>query len=136
MVDDKSSLTNILIYNETQWVGYMDDKNKYTRTDLYKALSFAGTSDWAVDLQKFLPFGNSDLGISNLASMPMPDHGDTPSVNHSLPCLSLYPGEFKSNPSKYTDFLNLGVSAIDKMVRSCAGRSRLPVDIEAETNSG
>lgn len=48
---DNSSYTNILVFNETQWAGYMNDTNKAVRTTLYESLNFLGTSDWAVDLQ-------------------------------------------------------------------------------------
>jgi chitinase len=48
-VDD--SFSNILVYDNDQWVSYMDADNKETRTELYQSLNFAGTADWAVDLQ-------------------------------------------------------------------------------------
>lgn len=45
-----NSFSNILVYNSTQWVAYMDDNNKAERTNLYQSYHFGGTSDWAVDL--------------------------------------------------------------------------------------
>lgn len=68
---DTSSYSNILVYDETQWVAYvslgdeaivrnrnvtdpdlqMNDSNKAVRKLLYESLSFLGISDWAVDLQ-------------------------------------------------------------------------------------
>jgi len=50
-----SSRSNILIYDDTEWVAYMDDVNKAARARLYKNLNFAGTTDWAVDLDSFNP---------------------------------------------------------------------------------
>lgn len=47
--------SNILVYDDTEWVAYMDDKLKDIRTQFYLMNNFAGTTDWAVDLQKFLP---------------------------------------------------------------------------------
>jgi chitinase len=45
------SFSNILVYDETQWVAYMDADNKGTRTALYAMYNFGGIADWAVDLQ-------------------------------------------------------------------------------------
>lgn len=50
---DPDSNTNILVYDNTQWVGWMSDDTKAARTTLYKALSMGGTSDWATDLQEY-----------------------------------------------------------------------------------
>lgn len=44
------SFSNILVYNSTQWVAYMDDNNKAQRTSLYKSYNLGGITDWAVDL--------------------------------------------------------------------------------------
>lgn len=51
---DQSSDSNILIYDETQWVANMDSDTKKSRTDYYKDKKLGGTSDWAVDLQEYL----------------------------------------------------------------------------------
>ena len=48
-------LSSILVYNDTQWVSYMDDNQKTQRGNLYQALNFGGATDWAVDLQVFDP---------------------------------------------------------------------------------
>jgi len=52
---DKASRSNILVYNDVQWVSFMDAANKADRTKYYKGLNFGGITDWAVDLQTFLP---------------------------------------------------------------------------------
>ena len=52
---DAASDSNILVYNSNQWVAYMSDATKLNRTNLYLGYHFAGTSDWAVDLQKQYP---------------------------------------------------------------------------------
>jgi chitinase len=62
---DQDSYSNILVYNNTQWAAYMNDTNKQTREVIYGALSFLGSSDWAVDLQ--VEFG-SDSGSSSSGS--------------------------------------------------------------------
>ncbi|KAH8682019.1 hypothetical protein BX600DRAFT_407914 [Xylariales sp. PMI_506] len=48
---DSNSFSNIVVYNETQWVAFMNDSNKEYRKTLYTDLTFLGTADWAVDLQ-------------------------------------------------------------------------------------
>jgi hypothetical protein len=50
---DEESHSNMLVYNGVQWVAYMDDATKADRTNQYKKLNLGGTTDWAVDLQKY-----------------------------------------------------------------------------------
>ena len=50
---DNPTGSDILIYNDTEWVAYMNDKTKQIRKEFYDMYNFAGTSDWAVDLQEF-----------------------------------------------------------------------------------
>ncbi|GFG26431.1 killer toxin subunits alpha/beta [Aspergillus udagawae] len=50
--------SNFLVYNDTEWVAYMDDDMKAARAKFYDSYNFAGTTDWAVDLQEFKD-GNS-----------------------------------------------------------------------------
>ncbi|KAL2821615.1 chitinase [Aspergillus granulosus] len=45
--------SDILIYDNDEWVGYMSASTKKTRTSLYGAWGLGGTSDWASDLQTF-----------------------------------------------------------------------------------
>ncbi|KAK5654618.1 hypothetical protein OQA88_6939 [Cercophora sp. LCS_1] len=48
---DTSSNSDILVYDNTQWVAYMSENTKRERARLYASLGFAGTTDWASDLQ-------------------------------------------------------------------------------------
>jgi GH18 family chitinase len=50
---DKSSDTDVLIYDKHQWVGYMSSRTKKARTELYSSWGMGGTTDWATDLQKY-----------------------------------------------------------------------------------
>lgn len=50
---DRNSNSNILVYDNIQWVSYMDDKVKASRVGNYKAYSMGGTSDWAIDLAAY-----------------------------------------------------------------------------------
>ena len=45
--------SNIMVYNNTEWVAWMDDEMKTSRSSFYDSYNFAGTTDWAVDLQVF-----------------------------------------------------------------------------------
>ena len=49
----------MLVYQSTQWVAYMNNSVKMTRTSYLEGLKMAGTSDWAIDLQKAVN-GESD----------------------------------------------------------------------------
>ncbi|KAJ8121082.1 hypothetical protein ONZ43_g2378 [Nemania bipapillata] len=48
---DNGSFSNIVVFNNTQWVAYMDDDNKAARKAIYSGMNFLGSVDWAVDLQ-------------------------------------------------------------------------------------
>ncbi|CAG5181777.1 uncharacterized protein ALTATR162_LOCUS9829 [Alternaria atra] len=50
----KEEGSNIMVYNDTEWVAWMDEDMKKTRSDFYDSYNFAGTTDWAVDLQSFV----------------------------------------------------------------------------------
>jgi hypothetical protein len=52
---DQGSDSNILVYDNIQWVGYMDDGIKASRKAMYQELGFGGTTDWATDLAQFNP---------------------------------------------------------------------------------
>jgi chitinase len=95
-VDD--SFSNILVYESDQWVSYMDDNNKATRTQLYRALNLGGTSDWAIDLQSngttdYLDPGSGDDGDgSGLVYVDPSIWTDpTPVVNCIPPCSFVMP---------------------------------------------
>ncbi|RYP67824.1 hypothetical protein DL769_005686 [Monosporascus sp. CRB-8-3] len=47
--DDSSS--NILVYDDTEWVSYLEPKPYHLRAAEIFGNNFGGTSDWAVDLQ-------------------------------------------------------------------------------------
>ncbi|KAI8252718.1 hypothetical protein K4K58_007656 [Colletotrichum sp. SAR11_239] len=52
---DASSHSDILVYDNNQWVGYMSESTKAARVKLSAGLGMAGTTDWASDLQQFNP---------------------------------------------------------------------------------
>ncbi|KAK4195986.1 family 18 putative glycoside hydrolase [Triangularia verruculosa] len=50
---DSPSNSDILVYDNDQWVSYMSDATKRLRAAVYTALGMGGTTDWASDLQVF-----------------------------------------------------------------------------------
>ncbi|KAF3158723.1 hypothetical protein TWF788_004529 [Orbilia oligospora] len=50
---DPASNSDILVYDNNQWVGYMSDDTKQLRARAYARWGMAGTTDWASDLQTF-----------------------------------------------------------------------------------
>ncbi|KAL2812789.1 hypothetical protein BDW59DRAFT_167716 [Aspergillus cavernicola] len=54
---DGDTDSDLIIYDSVQWVAYMTNTAKSTRTEYYQSLNMAGTSEWAIDLESF---GSSD----------------------------------------------------------------------------
>ncbi|ETS82692.1 hypothetical protein PFICI_04568 [Pestalotiopsis fici W106-1] len=50
---DEETDTDYLVYNDTEWVAYMSQDVKTSRTQLWNSYNFRGTVDWAVDLMEF-----------------------------------------------------------------------------------
>ncbi len=50
---DQQSHSNILVYDNVQWVGWMSPEVKSTRILLYKQLSMGGVTNWAADLEDY-----------------------------------------------------------------------------------
>jgi chitinase len=49
---DSDAFSNVLVYNDTEWVSYMNGTNKAVRILLYEVYGFLGYADWAVDLEE------------------------------------------------------------------------------------
>jgi GH18 family chitinase len=52
---DVPSDSKIMIYNNTQWVAYMDPSIEAARTAKYRDLGFGGVVDWSIDQQGIPP---------------------------------------------------------------------------------
>ncbi|KAH8892262.1 killer toxin alpha/beta [Thozetella sp. PMI_491] len=78
---DEASSSDILVYNGDEWVAYMSDNTKKIRVDTYRSLGFAGTVDWAVDLQNFGDFDGDPAGEEG---------GDEPITSPLTPCTDTY----------------------------------------------
>lgn len=78
---DGASNSDMLVYNDMEWVAYMTDTTKGTRTDYYKGLNFGGVSDWAVDLDThWAPYGIGGSGkggdyVNEIKCPPTPGGG-------------------------------------------------------------
>lgn len=57
MFHDDASSSDVMLY-KGDYISYMTAGKKDERRERWKGLSFAGTTDWAVDLQSF---GNEDI---------------------------------------------------------------------------
>ncbi|TQV98182.1 glycosyl hydrolase family 180 [Cordyceps javanica] len=72
---------DVLVYDNNQWVSYMDDDTKARRINMYRNMNFLGTTDWAISLDNAgLVDPNSgvddtynddsgDLGLGNLPGL-------------------------------------------------------------------
>lgn len=50
---DSASDSNMMTYHGNNWVAYMGDAVRESRTKRYRELNMAGTTNWAVDLDRF-----------------------------------------------------------------------------------
>lgn len=103
---DDDSQSDMLVYNGTQWIAYMSDDTKQARVGLYRSLNFAGTSDWAIDLQMFTeddgcPAGTCDQpGVLYVA--PDVYTEINPVVTCSPPCQLILPPFILPTPTTVT----------------------------------
>ena len=72
---DYDSNSDILLYGGNQWVAFMSNVTRASRTSYYKGWNFAGTVDWAVDLLDFLdddgdPDGDDDEYLPDALPQP------------------------------------------------------------------
>jgi chitinase len=89
---DEDSYSNIVVYDDTQWIGYMDDDNKAGRLLLYQGYNLGGTADWAVDLQSYTGDTGSSSGGGSVVSIPSSLWTESnPSVTCDPPCILVLP---------------------------------------------
>ncbi|CAG8207143.1 unnamed protein product [Penicillium salamii] len=50
---DTNSNSNIMIYDDTNWVAYMSPEVRAQRSKMYESLGMGGTVNWATDLEQF-----------------------------------------------------------------------------------
>ncbi|KAM5368692.1 hypothetical protein ACJZ2D_009358 [Fusarium nematophilum] len=66
---DKNSQSNVMLY-EGDYVSYMTTETKNSRRDVWTNLNFAGSIDWAVDLQQF-----TTADFESIPERPKSGHG-------------------------------------------------------------
>lgn len=74
---DRETDSDFLVYEQTEFVGYMTDTTKNRRIGEYKAANFGGTSDWAIDLSGKGSSDGSNPGDTAPPYTPDPN-GDKP----------------------------------------------------------
>lgn len=91
-----TNVTDILVYNSTQWVGYMTNDTKVARQAEYESYNFAGTAEWAIDLEKFVSYDNSSAGAVETGGQtitidPTVWGEQVPAVTCKPPCYLIMP---------------------------------------------
>jgi hypothetical protein len=93
---DQGSDSNILVYDNNQWVGYMDEVTKAGRISTYQQLGFGGTTDWATDLAQYNepPDGTRSWAVFKTAILNGVDPGTVNLITNepwdSIPCSNPY----------------------------------------------
>jgi GH18 family chitinase len=57
---DDASDSDIIVYNDVEWVAHMNAQTKQARKQKYADMTMGGTSDWAIDLAKDYGGSSSD----------------------------------------------------------------------------
>ncbi|KAJ5927853.1 hypothetical protein N7466_006809 [Penicillium verhagenii] len=123
--------SDIVVYNDTQWVAYMTNTTKSTRTAYYETFNFAGTSEWAIDLEEYeLYFDASGDDLVELEA-----YGDSLSldvtVDYDLACINLVSGV--NTTAELEKYIVLAATEIDAVLTEYSGD---PKDWFAEMTSG
>lgn len=50
---DTNSHSNILVYDDTEWVAYMSPEVRSSRIQMYRAFNMGGSVNWATDLEEY-----------------------------------------------------------------------------------
>lgn len=87
---------DILVYNQTQWVSWMNPSTYWDRLAWVQGLNFGGTSDWAMDLNQTF----ADADASNIVYIS-PDiwSEPDPTVACYPPCTFVFPPWSLSTPT-------------------------------------
>ncbi|TQV98247.1 glycosyl hydrolases family 18 [Cordyceps javanica] len=77
---DSGSNSNVLVYDNTQWVAYMTPALRKTRTNIYKNLKMGGTTNWATDLEDF---NDAPEGVKDWANFRLQIKAGKNPLNHA-----------------------------------------------------
>jgi hypothetical protein len=78
---DTTSNSDVLIYDNDEWVGYMSAATKKVRTSLYAAWGLGGTTDWATDLQTYHDVPKPAYSWTNFIALA--SSGGDPKTDHT-----------------------------------------------------
>ncbi|KAK4170680.1 hypothetical protein QBC36DRAFT_341460, partial [Triangularia setosa] len=103
---DAPSNSDILVYDNDQWVSYMSDNSKRIRAAHYAALGMGGIIDWASDMQVFndAPPPSKTWNGEPLSHIAMISDGVDPKLNGSV---STPPGRWKTYDCKHPAIMDL-----------------------------
>ncbi|KGO73174.1 Glycoside hydrolase, superfamily [Penicillium italicum] len=116
---DSSSNSDILVYDDTEYVSYMSAATKATRAALYKAWGLGGTSDWASDLQTYnevpKPAKSWDAFFKRVLDGEDPEVDDTRNGNWTeFNCdheMTVHPTAYLPSPDYYDTLFHASVIA-------------------------
>ncbi|KAH8130894.1 hypothetical protein LI328DRAFT_150253 [Trichoderma asperelloides] len=112
--------SDILVYNNTEWVAYMNNSIKSDREKLYASYNMAGTSDWAVDLLEFRDGSGLDAGAA--ADFPL-DYEYEIDTNFFSQCDASYDSldALESRKDKIPDHcMNIYIAKVEAKIMSDA----------------
>jgi chitinase len=120
--DDDS---DILVYNETQWVAYMTNTTKSTRTAYYQTFNFAGTSEWAIDLEEYQFFSYTDGTDTGMELLELSAYSNSLNldVNYNLSCINLRRGDNTS--AQLEEYVVPGALKIDAILYEYKGKTNV-----------
>lgn len=128
---DEGSNSAIFIYNRVEYVGYMTEKTKQRRVNLYKSPNFGGATGWAVDLDVDTGLGSGSNGDAVHIDTPVYTHQ---SIGCAAPCtIVLAPSPLSSSRviyiPQYKTSLQVSTSCRSPRAIWAAGRvqNRLPI---------
>lgn len=125
---DANSGSNIMVYNTTEWVGYMDDNIRRAREVKAMRRNFGGTIEWAVDLQDFIETNHGPEGPGGVEPDPVtqPDWKKVTCTTLSL--------TNASNPRQDRWRDSLAESAWSDVVKAWEANKKLPNNHNDKSN--
>jgi GH18 family chitinase len=122
---DMDSGANMMVYDNTQWVSYMDADNKANRTNYYRGLNFGGITDWAVDLQTFLPGSRCPVISPNCDKLMFISKGKNTDVDWTTtPCTNEWITDASLDPEKRWNGVGCDAAWKDALDYWKAGKDR------------
>ncbi|KAJ5256934.1 Glycoside hydrolase superfamily [Penicillium angulare] len=112
---DKASYSDFLVYNDTEWVGYMSEDRKAERELLMIAAGWGGIVDWAIDLVDMYTHPSDEEIEVKLCTDNFDTLEDLAGAGNDVPeyCIDIYAlqimnSDFKTAMSTYNDLLDDG----------------------------